>query len=45
MLKKKELYNVELYKKPDTFPVKRGITVGQAILLARFQGYKIKPAT
>ena len=45
MLKKKEAYNAELYKKSYAFPVEREITVEQAILLARFQGYKIKSAT
>lgn len=45
MLKKKEPYNAELYKKSDAFPAKREITVEQAILLAQLQGYKIKPAT
>ncbi|QSZ27509.1 IS110 family transposase [Aceticella autotrophica] len=44
MLKKKETYNAELYKKSDAFPAKREITVEQAILLAQLQGYKIKPA-
>nr|WP_196793663.1 transposase [Thermoanaerobacterium thermosaccharolyticum] len=44
MLKKKEPYNAELYKKSDAFPAKREITVEQAILLAQLQGYKIKPA-
>jgi len=45
MLKKKEPYNAELYKKSDVFPVEREITVEQAILLAQHQGYKIKSAT
>lgn len=42
MLKKKEPYNAELYKKSDILPVEREITVEQAILIAQFQGYKIK---
>lgn len=42
MLKKKEPYNAELYRKSDVLPVNREITVEQAILLARFQGYRIK---
>lgn len=44
MLKKKEPYNAELYKKSDVFPVEREITVEQAILIAQNQGYKIKSA-
>ena len=42
MLKKKEPYNAELYKKSDILPVEREITVEQAILIAQQQGYKIK---
>lgn len=45
MLKNKESYNAELYRKSDVLPVDRGITVEQAILMAQFQGYKIKSAT
>lgn len=45
MLKKKEAYNAELYKKSDVLPVEREITVEQAILIAQLQGYKIKSAT
>ena len=45
MLKNKEPYNAELYRKCDVLPVNREITVEQAILMAQFQGYKIKPAT
>ncbi|WPC39762.1 IS110 family transposase [Clostridium sp. JS66] len=45
MLKNKETYNAELYKKADAIPVEREITVEQAILMAQFQGYKIKSAT
>lgn len=45
MLKKKESYNAELYKKSDVLPVEREITVEQAILIAQLQGYKIKSAT
>ena len=44
MLKKKEAYNAELYKKSDCLPVEREITVEQAILIAQHQGYKIKSA-
>lgn len=43
MLKKKESYNADLYRKSDALPVNREITVEQAILIARFQGYRIKP--
>ena len=42
MLKNKEPYNAELYKKSDAIPTEREITVEQAILMAQFQGYKIK---
>ena len=45
MLKNKEPYNVELYRKSDVLPVNREITVEQAIIMAQFQGYKIKSAT
>jgi transposase len=44
MLKNKQPYNAELYKKSDVLPVERVITVEQAILMAQFQGYKIKSA-
>lgn len=44
MLKNKETYNAELYRKSDLIPVEREITVEQAILMAQFQGYKIKSA-
>ena len=43
MLKNKEPYNAELYRKSDV-PVNREITIEQAILMAQFQGYKIKSA-
>ena len=45
MLKNKEPYNAELYRKSDVLPVNREITIEQAILMAQFQGYKIKSAT
>ena len=45
MLKNGENYNAELYRKSDLPPVDREITVEQAILIARNQGYKIKSAT
>ncbi len=45
MLKNKEPYNAELYRKSDILPANREITVEQAILMAQFQGYKIKSAT
>jgi transposase len=41
ILKKKEPYNAELYKKSDVLPVTREITVEQAISLAKAQGYRI----
>ena len=45
MLKNGETYNAELYRKSDLPPVDREITVEQAIIIARNQGYKIKSAT
>jgi transposase len=42
MLKNKEPYNAELYRKSDVLPVNREITVEQAILIAQSQGYRIK---
>lgn len=45
MLKNGENYNAGLYKKSDLPPVNREITVEQAILIAKNQGYKIKSAT
>ncbi len=45
MLKNKEPYNAELYRKSDLLPVNREITIEQAIIMAQFQGYKIKSAT
>lgn len=45
MLKNNEAYNAEVYRKSDVVPVEREITIEQAILLAQFQGYKIKSAT
>jgi transposase len=45
ILKKKESYNAELYRKSDVLPVNREITVEQAIILARTQGYRIRAAS
>jgi len=45
ILKKKEPYNPELYKKSIDIPATREITVEQAILLAKSQGSKIVIAT
>ncbi|MEQ8198706.1 MAG: IS110 family transposase [Clostridiaceae bacterium] len=45
MLKNKETYNAELYRKSDVIPLEREITVEQAILIAQTQGYRIKSAT
>jgi transposase len=41
ILKNKEPYNAELYKKSDVLPVNREITIEQAILIAKAQGYRI----
>ena len=43
MLKKKEPYNADLYRKSDALPLDREITLEQAILLAQSQGYRVKP--
>ncbi len=45
ILKKKEPYNADLYRKADVLPVNREITVEQAILLAKTQGYRIRAAS
>ncbi|MFX0558898.1 IS110 family transposase [Tepidibacillus infernus] len=45
ILKKKEPYNPELYKKSDVLPVNREITVEQAILLAKSQGFRVMAVT
>ena len=45
MLKNNKNYNAELYQKSDLPPVDREITIEQAIIIARNQGYKIKSAT
>ncbi len=44
MLKNNEPYNAELYKNSNTIPVDREITIEQAIMIAKRQGYKIKSA-
>lgn len=45
ILKKKEPYNAELYRNSNVLPANREITVEQAILLAKSQGYRIKVTT
>ena len=45
ILQKKEPYNAELYRKADVLPANREITVEQAILLAKTQGYRITVAS
>jgi len=45
MLKKKETYNPDLYRKSDVIPTEREITVEQAIIFAKAQGYRIKSAS
>ena len=45
MLKNGKNYNAELYRQSDLPPVDWKITVEQAIIIARNQGYKIKSAT
>ena len=44
MLKNGENYNAELYQKSDLPLADHEITVEQAIIIARNQGYKIKSA-
>ena len=44
MLKNRENYNAELYRESDLPSFDREITVEQAIVIARNQGYKIKSA-
>ena len=44
MLKNEETYNAELYRKSDILPTEREITIEQAVIMAQFQGYKIKSA-
>lgn len=41
ILKKKEPYNAELYKKSDLIPVNRNITIEQTIQFAKSQGFRI----
>ncbi len=45
IIKKKEPYNAELYRKADVIPVNREITIEQAILLIKTQGYRIRAAS
>ncbi len=45
MLKNKEPYNAELYKKSDILPTEREITIEQALLIIQNHSYKIKSAT
>jgi len=45
ILKMKEPYNAELYRNSNVLPANREITVEQAILLAKSQGYRIKVTT
>ena len=44
-LKNGENYNAELYQKSEQPPVDLEITIEQAIIIAKNQGYKIKLAT
>lgn len=45
ILKEKEPYNPELYQKADVLPVNREITIEQAVLLAKSQGFRILETT
>lgn len=44
MLKNGKNYKSVLYIKADNLPIDRGITVDQAIIISRNQGYKINSA-
>lgn len=41
MFKTGEVYDTERYKKADLIPVEREITIKQAVMIARLQGYRI----
>ena len=41
ILKKNEPYNAELYRKSDKPPIKREVTVRQAIFILQRQGYVV----
>lgn len=45
ILKKSEPYNAELYRKSDTPPIQREVTVEQAIYILQRQGYLVTPST
>jgi len=45
MLKNRENYHAELYRKSNLPPADHEIMVEQAIIIARNQGYKVKSAT
>lgn len=45
ILKTRKPYNADLYKKSDTMPLNREISIEQAVMLAKAQGYRIKDAT
>ena len=42
MLKKKETYNADLYKKSNTLPIDREITLDEALSIVKAQGYRLK---
>ena len=44
ILKKSEPYNAELYRKSDTLPQNRVITIEQAVFIAQRQGYQVVSA-
>ncbi len=45
MLENGENYNTELYRKSNWPPMNREITIEQALVIARNQGYKLKSIT
>ncbi len=45
ILKNKQPYNADLYRKTDQIPLDREISVEQALQLAKKQGYRIKDST
>ncbi|MEG1149027.1 MAG: transposase, partial [Niameybacter sp.] len=42
MLKNKEVYNADLYKKSNTVPIDREITLTEALSIIKAQGYRLK---
>jgi hypothetical protein len=45
ILKNKQPYNAELYRKSDSIPLDREISIDQALQLVKAQGYRIMEST